>query len=151
MALNEAQIKSAIDTRLGAGSRGFGRALLVHIFDGAETAPLDPYKTRRPKFKAPLEVNGRATSNPSEETMSIIGKDEDVDMAFLFSRLELERKFPAVVYPAALWITSKDRIEKDGEVYRIIRVHATGEVKTGCTMVCALGKLLVKENPIGEA
>lgn len=98
----------------------------------------DIYKQRTKEFGDPVTMVGRAIHNPTEEQITVIGNGERYDVAFLFSRREIIRKFPTLA--EGEWGKGVD-----GEMawwdrrYKIEKVQATGQVATHFLMVVVLG------------
>lgn len=103
-------------------------------------AVLDQYKQGEPEFADPIEVRGRGIRRPTKDQLSMIGDGEEVEIAFVFSRLELNEKFPAATEPD--WITNDDRIGFEGKLYRILSTHPTGKIHLTYSMLVALAETI---------
>jgi hypothetical protein len=82
-----AQIIAEVDTLI----LRFGKS--VDVFK-AKTGVRNRYGQAVPDFDNKVTCTGRVIFNPTMEQLSIIGDMQDVDIAVLFSREELVRKFP---------------------------------------------------------
>jgi len=102
------------------------------------TGTADIYKQRTLSFGTPVTVVGRAIINPTEEQITGIGRLVDIDVAFLFSRLEMVRKFPAAEEGA--WMDNSGQLSWNGSRYRIVKVAPSGQVQTKFLIFIALGK-----------
>ncbi len=87
---------------------------------------LDIYKQRTKTFGTPVTVVGRAILRPTPEQLSVIGNAEEYDIAFLFARPEMIRKFPAA--DEGQWIDVKDEMEWYGRRFKIEKAAPTGQV-----------------------
>jgi hypothetical protein len=90
-----------------------------------------------PVYAAGLDVVGRAIHHPTKEQISFIGDAERYGAAFLFSRLEMLRKFPGLA--EGKWITTYDRIVWNGNDYKLEKVQPSGQVGRTFSLVIALG------------
>lgn len=72
---------------------GFGKAIQVYP---AISVTRNQYGQASPAFGPAVECIGRCILEPTPEDISIIGNLQGVDIAILFSRLELVREFPIV-------------------------------------------------------
>lgn len=98
---------------------------------------VDIYKQRTKSFGTPVTVRGRAIHNPTKEQITVIGNGERYDVAFLFSRRELIRKFPGA--DDGEWMSTSGEITWFDRRYKIEKVQATGQVSTHFLMVVVLG------------
>jgi hypothetical protein len=80
---------------------------------------------------------GRAILNPTNEQISVIGNEERYDVAFLFSRLEMIRKFPAA--SEGEWIDVSGEFSWWGRRYKIEKVAPSGQIGASFSLVIALG------------
>ena len=100
------------------------------------TGAVDTYKQRTKTFGDPVTLVGRAILSPTKEQITVIGNEESYDIAFLFSRTEMQRKFPS--------LSEGEWLDVDGEMswfnrrYRIIQVHPTGQVGVNFLLVVVL-------------
>ena len=101
---------------------------------------VDTYKQRTRDFGTPVELVGRAILNPTEEQLSMIGNDERYDIAFLFSRPEMEAKFPSVA--EGEWVDVTGEMTWWQRRFRIVKVHPTGQVGERFLLVVMLAKTI---------
>ncbi len=97
----------------------------------------DIYKQRTKTFAAPVELIGRAILNPTQEKLTVIGSGERYDIAFLFSRLEMIRKFPSA--DEGEWLDVSGEFTWWDRRYKISRVAPTGQVGLDFSLLVALG------------
>lgn len=97
----------------------------------------DRFGQSRPTFSAGVSVIGRAIHHPTNEILTVIGDGERYEIAFLFSRLEMLRKFTTL--PEGKWITTYDRIVWNGNTYKLEKVQPTGQIGQTFSEVVALG------------
>jgi hypothetical protein len=105
-----------------------------------ESTVLDQYKQGEQVFADPVSVRGRGIRRPTKDQLSFIGDAEEVEIAFVFSRLELNEKFPLATEP--YWITNDDRIGFEGRVYRVVEAHPTGKVALTYSMLVLIGETI---------
>lgn len=86
----------------------------------------DKFQQSRSTYAPGISVIGRATHSPTAQMISVIGDGERFGVAFLFSRLELIRKFPAGT--EGKWISTNDKMSWNGNVYAIAKARPTGQV-----------------------
>lgn len=98
----------------------------------------DRYKQGVVTFGTPVICRGRAITRPTREQLSFIGDGQEVEVAFLFSRLELVAKFPAL--GEGVWLTTKDEVGWGGQWWRLVSAHPTGRVSTQCSMLVMIGE-----------
>lgn len=91
-----------------------------------ESGGLDIYKQRTKTYGTPVELIGRAILTPTKEKLSMIGNDEIFDIAFLFSRIEMLKKFSSM--EEGEWMNIDGEMAWWNRRYRIIRTHPTGQV-----------------------
>lgn len=137
--MNEARVLARVDKLLGQGPGGFGTDMLLLPFDGLAGSST-PYKDRKPKFKDAVSLVGRAIRNPTKEQISFIGNMAAVEIAFVWSREELRRKFPAAA--EGQWITGNDRVTFEGETFRLDIARPSGRYKMHNALFIALGTKL---------
>jgi hypothetical protein len=101
---------------------------------------LDQYKQGEQTFATAVEVRGRGIRRPTKDQLSMIGDAEEVEIAFVFSRLELNDKFPTATEP--YWITNDDRIGFEGKQYRILSTHPTGKIALTYSMLVAIAETI---------
>lgn len=99
--------------------------------------PLDRYKQTDKAFSAPsANLVGRAIHKPTPESVTVIGQGEIYDIAFLFSRLEMIRKFPSAV--DGEWIQPEGRMVWRNRTYKIEKVRPSGQVGTTFSLLIVL-------------
>jgi hypothetical protein len=98
---------------------------------------VDIYKQRTKSFGAAVSLVGRAILNPTKENVSLIGNEERYDVAFLFSRLEMIRKFPTA--SEGEWIDVSGEFSWWNRRYKIEKVAPSGQVGATFSLVIALG------------
>jgi len=96
----------------------------------------DIYKQRQKTFGPGVDLVGRAILKPTTEQVSVIGNDEVYDIAFLFSRTEMTRKFPAL--SEGEWLNVTGEMEWFNRRYRIEKVHPSGQVQETFILVIVL-------------
>jgi hypothetical protein len=104
---------------------------------------VDRYKQRDKTFGTPVTVVGRAIHNPTEESITAIGQGEVYDIAFLFSRLEMLRKFPGVA--DGEWIQAEGRMAWRNRTYKIQKVQPSGQVGETFSLVVVLATSILGE------
>lgn len=103
---------------------------------------VDRYNQRDKTFAAPSQdLIGRAIHRPTPEKVTVIGQGEVYEIAFLFSRLEMRRKFPAAV--DGEWIQAEGRMTWRGRTYKIEKVKPTGQVGETFSMVVVLANSIL--------
>lgn len=130
--VTEAQAEAAVDALISKYPQG-----QIQYYPYV-TGATDIYKQRTVSFGAPVTVVGRAIVNPTEEQVTGIGKLVDIDVAFLFSRLEMVRKFPSASEGA--WMEDSGQLSWNGSRYRIVKAAPTGQVSTKFLLFVALAK-----------
>lgn len=101
---------------------------------------MDVYKQRVKTFGTAVQLVGRAILNPTPEQLTVIGSGESYDIAFLFSRLEMERKFPLA--DEGEWMDVSGEMEWWNRRYKIRKVAPTGQVGTSFSLVVVLGSTI---------
>jgi len=101
----------------------------------------DQYQQGDPTFNTVVNTTGRGIRQPSADELSVIGDGENVEIAFVWSRLELIDKLSS--YPTDKWLDNKDRIQFEGKVYRILSTHLTGKAFDLYSMVVCKAESLV--------
>ena len=105
---------------------------------------VDRFKQRTKTFDAPSpDLIGRAIHNPTSEQVSIIGQGEVYDIAFLFSKLEMDRKFPAAV--DGEWIQPEGQMVWRDRTYKIEKVKPSGQIGLTFSLVIALATTILGE------
>lgn len=130
MGLTENYVLRVVDTTIAnhtdAGSIG--------VVKYAGTV-LDQYKQGEPTYAAfAVPTTGRGIRQPNMDQLSMIGDGESVEIAFVWSRLELARRFPSAADPMKS-IDTRDRLEFEGKTYRILSTHPTGKSHSVYTML----------------
>lgn len=144
--MNPAQIANVVDNVL----RRFQTApIYIKKFSGlsapAKTTNIygrpdvtNPYGYQNSLFDAPVQTVGRGILKPTKEMFDGITTDKIFDAAFLWSRLELARKFPTLEENA--WITEKDRLVFRNNEYSIVEIHPTGAISDQNVIFVALAQ-----------
>lgn len=96
----------------------------------------DLYKQRTKSFGTAVTLIGRAIIRPTSEVLTVIGNGEVYDIAFLFSRSEMVRKFPTA--SEGEWMNVDGEIAWFNRRYKIERVTPTGQVSTTFLLVAVL-------------
>ena len=131
----EAQIQAKLFFLLGVAPGGHGTSIDVLKLD-ATGAP-NVYGKSSHTYDPAVVVPGRGIPDPTVDMISEIGSMEDeVDIAFLFSRQHLLDAFPALTPPD--WITVADRIGFEGQLYEVVKVHPTGKAYGNYMLIVAL-------------
>jgi hypothetical protein len=97
----------------------------------------DIYKQRTKIFGTPVTLRGRAINNPTPDLISVIGNNERFDVAFLFSRNELIRRFPSA--DEGRWLSTDGEMSWFDRRYKIEKVKATGQVYVHFLITVVLG------------
>ena len=100
------------------------------------TGAVDIYKQRTKTFGTAVTLIGRAIHKPTAEQITVIGNNEKYDVAFLFSRKEMLRKFPGVA--EGEWGSVEGEMEWFNRRYKIEKVQVTGQVSSHFLMVVIL-------------
>jgi len=130
--VTEAQAQRATDRAI----RRY-RASTISVLKFASAGTPDRFGQSRATFSPGVPVVGRAIHNPTKEQVTVIGDGERYEIAFMFSRLEMLRRFPAL--PEGKWITTLDKVTWNGNTYKLEKVQPTGQVGTTFSLVVALG------------
>lgn len=101
-----------------------------------ESGTIDIFRQRTKSFSAYISLIGRAILRPTPEKVTVIGNDEQYDVAFLFSRLEMLRKFPAA--EEGKWIVSSGKMWWWDREYKIEHVRPTGQTGLTFSMIVVL-------------
>lgn len=132
--MNETQIGIIIDQML---TRYKSSEIKYHPY---ATGSVDIYNQREKTFGTPVVLIGRAILDPTKEQVTLIGNGEEYEIAFLFSRLEMRRKFPLA--DEGKWIDSAGQMEWWSNRYKLEKVQPTGQVGLYFHMMVALGRSL---------
>lgn len=87
----------------------------------------DHYGQVTKAFGTGVSLVGRAILNPTSEQISVIGNNETYDIAFLFSRTEMLKKFPAL--SEGEWLDVTGEMTWHGRRYKIDKVKPTGQIQ----------------------
>lgn len=98
---------------------------------------VDIYKQRTKTYGTPVTLVGRAILNPTNEKISVIGNDERYDIAFLFSRLEMQRKFPSA--SEGEWLEITGELTWWNRRFKIEKVAPSGQVGESFSLVIVMG------------
>jgi len=101
---------------------------------------LDVYKQRTRTYGTAVDLVGRAILQPTPEKLTVIGNDEQYDIAFLFSRTEMEAKFPAL--SEGEWMEVTGEMTWWNRRYRIVKVAPTGQVGERFLLVVVLANTI---------
>jgi len=102
---------------------------------------VDTYKQRTKTFGSAVELVGRAIVDPTSEEVTAVGSGESYDIAFLFSRLEMIRKFPLA--DEGEWMQPDGEMEwRGGRRYRIEKVKPSGQVGVNFTLMIVLANTI---------
>lgn len=129
MPLNEATVHGKVDEVIDEHGTD------IDVLKFATIVP-DLYGQGPRTFAAAVSTRGRGIRSPTKDQITVIGDSEEVDIAFVFSRLELERKFPGL---EPFWITNDDEIGFEGRRYRILSTRSTGKAFGKYSMLVAIG------------
>lgn len=106
----------------------------------------DIYKQRAKSFGTAVSLTGRAILEPTQETLTVIGDGEEYDIAFLFSRLEMLRKFPTA--EEGEWMSAYGQIAWWRRRYKIEKAAPLGQAGIYFAMMVILAKNIQGErNP----
>lgn len=131
----EAKIQTQVDNLLSVVQ--FGEAVKVYKFQSA--ADNYPYgRGGAIVYSTALDVTGRIITEPTEELLTLIGDGLKWDVALLFSRLELVRKFSAA--DENEWLSVDDEFEHGGMRYACIKMFPTGRVHTQHSLIVVVCK-----------
>lgn len=130
-AYTEAQIQTMVDTAIT------DHKTTSIVYYPYSTGAVDIYKQRTRAFGAGVTLIGRAILNPTMEQISVIGNGEAYDIAFLFSKLEMDRKFPSA--SDGEWLDVDAQMSWWGRRYKIEKVHPSGQVGLTFSLVIVLG------------
>jgi hypothetical protein len=129
-------VESAIETRVDELLTDQFRTTAIQYYPYLSSV-VDRYKQRTKTFGSPITIRGRAINNPTPDLISVIGNNERYDVAFLFSRLELKRRFPAAA--EGEWLSTDGEMSWFERRFKIEKVKATGQVSTHFLITVALG------------
>jgi hypothetical protein len=102
----------------------------------------DRYGQRDKAFAAPSpDLIGRAIHKPTYEKVTVVGQGEVYEIAFLFSRLEMLRKFPAAA--DGEWIQAEGRMVWRNRTYKIEKVKPSGQVGVTFSLVIVLANSIL--------
>ena len=127
----EAQIQTMVDVNL---TRYKTTAIAYYPY---VSGVVDIYNQRTKTFGTAVSLVGRAILNPTNEKISVIGNDERYDIAFLFSKLEMDRKFPSAA--EGEWLDVAGEMTWWGRRFKIEKVAPSGQVGTSFSLVIVLG------------
>lgn len=128
-------IESKIESKLDRVLTQF-RTTSIQYYPYLGVTAADIYKQRVPEFGTAVYVVGRAIHNPTPEIITAIGDGERYDIAFLFSRLEMKRRFPSAA--EGDWINTYGKLKWRGREYKIEKVKPTGQVGEKFLLVVVL-------------
>jgi hypothetical protein len=134
---NEATIQAEVDRKITRF-----RTTPIQYYPFVSGTP-DIYGQQTKTFGTPVTLTGRAILRPTPEKLSVIGNDEQFEVAFLFARAEMLRKFPSA--DEGEWILSSGRLAWWSRTYKIEHVRPTGQVGEHFMLVVALANSLQGE------
>jgi hypothetical protein len=103
---------------------------------------VDRYRQRDKTFAAPSpDLIGRAIHKPTPEKVTVIGQGEVYEIAFLFSRLEMLRKFPSAT--EGEWIQPEGRMTWRSRTYKIEKVKPSGQTGETFSLVIVLANSIL--------
>lgn len=109
----------------------------IKVYPAVTSGTYDQYKQKTKAFGTGVAVAGRAIQNPTEEQVTAIGSGERYDAAFVFSRLELKRRFSSAA--EGEWIDVTAEIGWNGRRFKLMKVRPTGQIENTFVLVVALG------------
>jgi len=115
----------------------YGAPIDVLKLNSNNQDPADPYTEGSSTFDPPVATVGRGIRHPTSEQVSMIGNDEHPEIAFVFSYLELEERFPLLAPQE--WIKTDDAIGFEGNLYNVDRVKLSGKFQD-YTLVVVLAR-----------
>jgi hypothetical protein len=130
--VTEAQAESAVDQFIDAY-----QTTEIKYYPYVAGTP-NKYKQNTKGFGTAVTVVGRAIHNPTPEQVTIIGNGEEYEIGFLFSRLEMVRKFPSGT--EGEWISDTGQMEWRNRRYKLEKVQPTAQVGEKFLLMVALGK-----------
>jgi len=133
MAITEAAIETKVDTTITQY-----QTTPIRYYPFEEAVQPDLYKQRSKVFGLPVTIIGRAIHKPTPEMVTVIGDGEFYDVAFVFSRLEMVRKFPAA--DEGEWLKTSGEMEWRNRRYKIEKVAPAGQVGVHFALVIALAR-----------
>lgn len=101
----------------------------------------DIYGQTDKEFSAGPFLTGRAIHRPTAESVTIIGQGEVYEIAFLFSRLEMLRKFPSGV--EGEWMDASGRMRWRERDYKIEKIKPSGQVGETFSLFIAVANSLL--------
>jgi len=118
-------------TKVDETITAYGKNMDVYQFVSLEDRPDYPnnaYEQKVPVYyRPPTVVVGRVLTEPSEEIITAIGKRVEWDVAILWSRLEMLRKFPSG--EENKWINEDDFVYDGDTYYSLTKVFPSGQIK----------------------
>ncbi len=127
---SEAEIQTKVDealTKYNSGPINY-----FEVIPGVE----DIYGQSTPTYEAAVPLVGRSILKPTPEKVTVIGNGEMFDLAFLFSRLEMLRKFPSL--DEGRWIDIRGEMTWDNRRTRIEAVRPSGQVEASFSLIIIL-------------
>lgn len=112
----------------------------IDVLKSAGVGVADVYGQGDRTFDAAVSVRGRAIQKPTQDQLSFIGNDDEVEIAFLFSRTELVAKFPSAGENE--WLEKTDEFGWEGRRFRALSVHPTGRVQAYHAMVAVVAETI---------
>lgn len=120
MNASEEAVQKAVDARITRF-----KTTEIRYYPFEEGVP-DIFRQQTKAFGDYTSLIGRAILRPTPEKLTVIGNGEEFDVAFLFSRLEMLRKFPAAA--EGLWMKSSGQMWWWNRDYKVEHVRPTGQV-----------------------
>lgn len=134
MTVHEVAIESTVDRVIS-----FNRTTPIVYFPYA-LGTVDRYRQRVKTFGSSTELIGRAILNPTPEKVSVIGNDEQYEIAFLFSRLQLVEKFSTAA--EGEWLDVSGEMTWFNRRFKIEKVAPSGQVGASFSLVIVLANTL---------
>ena len=134
--MNEASVLNKVDKLLT--DHQSLEPIYILKYEGTLPSPKTPFTTAVKKYGSPILVVGRAITNPTKELASLFGNLAKLEIAFVWSRLELIKKFPLAAEND--WLDSKDIVQYKDNTYDLIQVKPSGHYASFCTLVIGAGK-----------
>jgi phage tail tube protein FII len=122
--------EAAIMVKVQDSIKAYGQS--IDVLKHAATSA-DLYQQGAKTFDVAVQVVGRAIRRPTADQLSMVGDQEDIELAVVFARLELMDAFATATENE--WIVNDDEIGYEGTRYRILSTHLTARVKDYYSLV----------------
>ena len=130
--------ESAVGEEVDALLLAFGKDITFHIHGPVVR---NAFHQAAPVFPTNVICKGRSIVNVSEQQTSLIGNLQAADVALLFSRAEMLRKFP--LKAEGEWLNEEDEFSFESERYKVLKFHPSGRIKDHSSIVILLGKTIL--------